>query len=245
MFFKKFKINCLLILLTLSILPATVFAYSDEIIVGGQNIGIEIKTSGVIIVGTYKTGNNNPAEKAGLQAGDIIISIDNQEVTSIDEMINTINTISNDSIEIGYLRDGKTNYTKLELYKEEDSYKTGLYVKDTISGIGTLTFIDPNTKLFGALGHEITERNTGKILEIKDGKIYTSTVTDIVPSNNGIPGEKNAKMNKQDIIGSVAENTNKGIFGSYKEELSNYTTYKVGNFDDIQKGEAKILTVIK
>lgn len=245
MFFKKFKIKSLLFLLALFIIPTNIYAYSDKILAGGQNIGIEIKTSGVIIVGTYKTGNNNPAIEAGLQIGDIITSIDNKEVTTIEEMVNSINTGSNDHIKIGYLRNGNTLYTDLQLYKENDTYKTGLYVKDTVSGIGTLTFIDPGTKFFGALGHEITERNTGKLLEIKNGKIYTSTVTNIVPSNYGSPGEKNAKINKQDVIGNIGENTIKGIFGEYSSELPDYKTYKVGHTEDIQKGEAKILTVIK
>lgn len=245
MFFKKFKIKSLLFLLALFIIPTNIYAYSDKILAGGQNIGIEIKTSGVIIVGTYKTGNNNPAIEAGLQIGDIITSIDNKEVTTIEEMVNSINTGSNDHIKIGYLRNGNTLYTDLQLYKENDTYKTGLYVKDTVSGIGTLTFIDPSTKFFGALGHEITERNTGKLLEIKNGKIYTSTVTNIVPSNYGSPGEKNAKINKQDVIGNIGENTIKGIFGEYNSELPDYKTYKVGHAEDIQKGEAKILTVIK
>ena len=194
MFFKKFKNHSLLILLALVIMPSIVYAYSDSIIVGGQNIGIEVNTKGVIIVGTYEIGTKNPGKEAGLKSGDIITSINNQKVNSIDDMVNVISNVSNQSIEIGYTRDNKNLYTNLQLIKERETYKTGLYVKDTVSGIGTLTFIDPNTKLFGALGHEITERNTGKILEIREGKIFASEVTDIEPSSNGIPGEKNAKL---------------------------------------------------
>ena len=245
MFFKKIKKLNLLILLTLFIMPTFVYAYSSEIIAGGQNIGIEIKTNGVVIVGTYETGSKNPGKDAGLNSGDIITSIDNTKITSIDDMVNKINNISNETIKIGYVRNDVEEYTTLELYKDNDSYKTGLYVKDTISGIGTLTYIDPNTKLFGALGHEITEKNTGQILEIKNGKIYTSKVTDIQPSSNGIAGEKNAKLNKGEVIGSIFENTNKGIFGNYQEEIESSNLYKVGNFKNIQKGEAKILTVVE
>ena len=215
MFFKKIKKLNLLILLSLFIMPTFVYAYSSEIIAGGQNIGIEIKTNGVVIVGTYEIGSKNPGKDAGLNSGDIITSIDNTKITSIDDMVNKINNISNETIKIGYVRNDVEEYTTLNLYKDNDSYKTGLYVKDTISGIGTLTYIDPNTKLFGALGHEITEKNTGEILEIKNGKIYTSKVTDIQPSINGIAGEKNAKLNKGEVIGSIFENTNKGIFGNY------------------------------
>ena len=244
MFFKKFKKVTRLFLLSLVIMPTIAYAYSKSIIAGGQNIGIEIKTKGVVVVGTYETGNYNPGEDAGIKTGDIITSIDDKEVDSIDEMINTIHNLASDSIKIGYIRDSVTNYTNLKLYKDNDTYKTGLYVKDTISGIGTLTFIDPNTKLYGALGHEITEKNTGKILEIKDGKIYASTVTDIEPSKNGIPGEKNAKLNKEQAFGDIFENTNKGIFGDYHEEINDAKLYKVANFEDIKKGEAKILTVL-
>ena len=77
-------------------------------------------------------------------------------------MVNTISTVSNDSIKIGYIRNEESKYTDLILYEDNDTYKTGLYVKDTISGIGTLTFIDPNTKLFGALGHEIVNWRSKK-----------------------------------------------------------------------------------
>lgn len=245
MFFKKFKNHALLILLALTIMPNIAYAYSDSIIAGGQNIGIEINTKGVVVAGTYKIGNKNPGQEAGLIVGDIITSINEQEITNINEMVNKINDVSNESIKIGYVREDKLAYTNLKLYKDNNSYKTGLYVKDSISGIGTLTFIDPKTKIFGALGHEITEKNTGKILEIKDGKIYASTVTDIEPSSNGVPGEKNAKLNKEEVIGNIFENTNKGIFGNYEYLIPETKLYKVANFEDIQKGEAKILTVLK
>lgn len=244
MFFKKVKKFNLLILLTLSIMPNIAYAYSSSIIAGGQNIGIEIKTNGIIVVGTYEINSQNPGKDAGLQIGDIITSINNQNITSIDEMVKTIGKISSDQIKIGYIRDDIRNFTTLKLYKDNDTYKTGLYVKDTVSGIGTLTFIDPNTKTFGALGHEITEKNTGKMLEIKNGHIYTSTVTSIDPSHNGIPGAKNAKLNKSNTLGDIFENTSQGIFGNYEKSIDD-NLYKVANFEDIKKGEAKILTVLK
>lgn len=104
-------------------------------------------------------------------------------------------TNNKENISITYMRGTKENTTNLKLSKTEDNvYKTGLYVKDSITGVGTLTFIDPNTKLFGALGHEIIEKNTGQRLEIKDGKIYGSSVTGITRSDIGKPGEKMLNM---------------------------------------------------
>ncbi len=236
---KKLKIK-LLILLTSFIMPISILAYSDYIIPGGENIGIEIKSKGVMVVGLYEI--NGKYLTSDLKVGDLITKINDQKVETIDDMTKIIGS-SNESIKINYIRNNKEETTTLNLVKDENNiYKTGLYVKDEIKGIGTLTFIDPSTKLFGALGHEIIEKSTGKILEVKDGKIYNSKVTNIDPSRDGNPGEKNAVF--KDEIGKIKENTNKGIFGEYKEKLPEKKKYKVATQNEIKTGEAKILTVL-
>lgn len=247
MFFKKIKNNILLTLIfTLLIIPNYALAYSDYIVVGGENIGIELNSKGVIIVGTYEVNGINPAKEANLRAGDKIIKINNKDVINIEEMLKVIENSNNKSnIKITYLRGNKTNDTSLKLSKSSDNiYKTGLYVKDSISGVGTLTFIDPNTKLFGALGHEIIEKNTGQKLEIKDGKIYSSTVTGITRSDIGKPGEKAARYDSSDIFGNVKENTTSGIFGNYTSTIPNKKLYKVAKEDEVKTGNATIFTVI-
>lgn len=247
MFFKKIKNNILLTLMfTLLIIPTYTLAYSDYILAGGENIGIELNSKGVIIVGTYEVNGKNPAKEAGIHAGDKITKINNKEVSSIEEMLNIVEKTTNkENIDITYLRAGKENKTTLKLTKTNDNiYKTGLYVKDTISGVGTLTYIDPNTKLFGALGHEIIEKNTGQKLEIKDGKIYSSTVTGITRSDIGKPGEKNARYDSSNIFGKVKENTTNGIFGNYTSTLPDKKLYKVAKDNEVKMGDATILTVI-
>ena len=247
MFFKKIKNNILLTLMfTLLIMPTYTLAYSDYILAGGENIGIELNSKGVIIVGTYEVNGKNPAKEAGIHAGDKITKINNKEVSSIEEMLSIVEKTTNkENIDITYLRAGKENKTTLRLTKTNDNiYKTGLYVKDTISGVGTLTYIDPNTKLFGALGHEIIEKNTGQKLEIKDGKIYSSTVTGITRSDIGKPGEKNARYDSSNIFGNVKENTTSGIFGNYTSTLPDKKLYKVAKDNEVKMGDATILTVI-
>ena len=161
-------------------------------------------------------------------------------------MASAINESNKDEININYKRNNELKKTKLKLYKDENNiYKTGLFVKDSITGIGTLTFIDPKTKKFGALGHEIQEQSTGKMLEIKDGKIFDSNVTGVVPSTDGNPGEKKAEYNADKVKGITNENTTQGIFGDYTEEIPNKKLYKVANNQDIKEGNAKILTVLK
>ena len=243
MFFKILKNKILLpSLLALFIIPNTILAYSNYIIAGGENIGIELNSKGVIIVGTYDVSGVNPASKAGLQTGDKIIKVNNTDITNIEDMLSLIEKTNNkENISITYMRGTKENTTNLKLSKTEDNvYKTGLYVKDSITGVGTLTFIDPNTKLFGALGHEIIEKNTGQRLEIKDGKIYGSSVTGITRSDIGKPGEKNAKYDSSKVFGTVSENTSSGIFGKYTTDIPDKKLFAVAKEENVKTGKASI-----
>lgn len=246
MFFKRFKKTLMLYLLPLFIIPFPVLAYSDYIIAGGENIGIELQAKNVIVVGLYEINGKNSAKDAGIKIGDTILKVNNQEISDIESMVKIISESNSDTIKLQISRDSKENEIDLPIYKDADNvYKTGIYVKDSISGIGTLSFIDPNTKLFGALGHEIIEKSTGKILEIKDGKIFDSTVTSIDRSENGIPGEKNADFNTEEVNGIITENTIKGIFGTYTKEIKNQNLYKVAKNEDVKLGKATILTVLE
>lgn len=244
MFFKHFKNMLVIFLLSFYIIPFQVRAYSDYIIAGGENIGIQMKTSGILVVGLYRVNDRFPGQDAGIKIGDKIISINNYKVSSIDDMINKIN-VSNSNAKIKYIRDGVEYTTTLILTKSENGYKTGLYVKDAVSGVGTLTYIDPKTKIFGALGHEIFEKTTGKIFETNDGKIFKSVITNIEKSRNGSPGEKNATLYSNIIYGNIEENTNQGIFGDYKVALPNREWIEVGKPGGIKLGIAHIMTVIK
>ena len=245
MFNRRKLATFAMLLLTNIIMPLNVFAYSDYILAGGENIGIELESNGVIIVGTYDVNSTSPAKDAKLNVGDKIISINDIKVDSIEKMLDAINNSSDKTkIEVGYVRANKELSTTLNLIRDADNvYKTGLYVKDSINGVGTLTFIDPNTNIYGALGHEITEKTTGQKLEIKDGKIYSSEVTGITPSNEGNPGEKNARYDVDDIFGNITENSTSGIFGTYTATLPDTKLYKVASPDEIKLGEASILTV--
>ncbi len=248
MFFKKIKNSLAILLICTMIFPINVLAYSDYILAGGDNIGIELNSNGIIVVGTYKIKNENPAKEAGLKTGDVIISINDTKVNTINELLNVIskNNNSSNTIKVTYLRGSNRYNTNLKLVSDDNNtYKTGIYVKDSINGIGTLTFIDPNTKLYGALGHEILEKTTGQRVEVSKGKIYESSVTGITKSNTGTPGEKNARYNSQKVFGKINENTKSGIFGEYTAKLPNKKLYKVAKPSEIKLGKANLLTVLK
>ncbi len=242
--FKKKLLTFSLFLLAL--FPSIVFAYSDKIILGGENIGIKVNSKNVMVVGFYKVEDKYVGEDAGLQIGDLITKINEEQVSSIDEMVSIINQVKeNGSIDITFQRNGKEMTTTLELIKDSNGvYKTGLYVKDQINGIGTLTYIDPNTKIFGALGHEIAEKSTLQKVEIKDGVIFKSDVVGIQPSENGTPGSKEARFYSDEVYGTIQANEESGIFGTYSDTLPNSNVIEVAGPDDVKLGSAQIRTVI-
>lgn len=240
---KHFKKSISYLLLILVLIPSSVLAYAKYLIPGGENVAIEVNFSGVLVVGLYDVNGVSPAKDAGLKIGDTILKVNNQRISNIDELVENINKATN-SVEITYSRNNKVNVTKLNLINSEGTIKTGLYVKDTLTGIGTLTYIDPESKLYGALGHEIIESNTGTMLSINNGSIYDSEVINIERSENGSPGSKIASLKLNDKKGTIFENTNKGIFGIYTSNLPDKKKYKVANINDIKLGEASIYTVI-
>ena len=228
-----------LLLLTIFLFPFNVFGYSKYVICGGNTLGIEVNTKGIMVVGFYKI--NGKYNKSGLKNGDYITHINNEEVVDINHMSAILEQNINNKLIITYNRDNKVYNTNLELIYSDGKYKTGLYVKDSIKGIGTLSYIDPETKIYGALGHEIVESSSQSIVEIKSGLIFDNYITGIQKSTAGSPGSKIAKFNYETKYGIIDKNTIYGIFGSvYSVPDSDLIEVS----DNIKIGSAKIKTVL-
>ncbi len=228
--------------LILLIFPLNVLAYSSKVYVGGDTLGIELKTQGVMVIGFYKVkGRYN---SGSLKEGDYIIKVGDNQVSSINELTSAIESnVDNDSVEVTYKRNDKEYKTTLKLVQENNVYKTGLYVKDGITGIGTLTYVDPESKVYGALGHEIIESNSSSLVEVKTGKIFKNSITSIDKSVTGTPGSKNAKFYKETDYGTIEKNTIYGIYGNYKKSINN-ELLEVAKKKEAKVGEATIYTVI-
>lgn len=237
---KKFIVFLCLFALS----PLNALAYSNEVILGGKTIGIDIKAEGIMVIGFYKVEGSLP--KTSLKEGDIILKIGNEEVNSINELTKAIENNMDDknTVEITYKRDKNEKTTTLKLVKQDGMYKTGLYVKDSITGIGTLTFIDPESNIYGALGHEITESNTSKIIEVRTGTIFKNSISSITESIDGKPGSKNAKFYYSKNYGDITKNTKYGIYGTYKDDYNNLEKISIANKDEVKIGKAEIYTVI-
>ena len=231
-----------ILILILLLFPINVFAYSDKVVVGGETIGIEVHSNGVYVVGFYPVNDKNIAEEAGFLVGDIIKKINDVDINDINGLNSIIDKES--LYKFNVLRNGKEIIIPITLEEENNTLKTGLYVKDTINGIGTLSYIDPNTKIFGSLGHEILESKSFSKFEISDGNIYSSSVSNIKKSSNGNAGEKKAIIDKNEDIGDININSINGIFGKYEDDYSSREILSVGDSSSIKKGSAIIRTVI-
>lgn len=239
---KKLKV----LLISLVLLPINVLAYSDYIIPGGDTLGIEINSDGIMVIGFYEINGKYNKGTPNIKVGDYILEIENEKVSDV----NSLTRIVEKNIDKGYVdvlvkSRGKLKNVKLDLIKDDNVYKTGLYVKNSITGIGTLSYIDPSTKIFGALGHEIIDSNTSEIVEIKSGTIFKNYITGIEKSVTGTAGSKNAKFYYNTKYGVILKNTNVGIYGKYDASLPNKEPMKVAKTNEVKIGDAYISTVIE
>lgn len=235
-------IKYLNLLACIFLFPINVLAYSSSVYLGGENIGIAIKCKGILVVGFYQI--NGTLNNSELIAGDYITKVEDIPVSSVEELINAIDTQVHDNvINLTFQRNNLEKSTSLHLEYQNGIYKTGLYVKDSLLGVGTLTYIDPNTKVYGALGHEILESSTKKRIEVKTGSIFKSIVTSIDRSSDGAPGSKNAKFYKITSYGTINTNISSGIYGTYGGEINKKELIPVGKIEDVTIGPATIYTV--
>ena len=224
-------------------IPFQILAYSNKVILGGENIGINIESDGILVVGFYKI--NNTYNNSKLKVGDYIKEVNGIKVNNINELISAIeNNVEDSKVNITYKRNDKLYQTTLNLEKIDNTYKTGLYVKDSITGVGTLTYIDPGTKIYGALGHVIADSITNNKVEIRSGSIFKSDVTSIDRSVNMNPGTKNAKFYKNIIYGNIYKNETSGIYGNYNTNFSLEKEIEVLDIKDVKKGLAYIYTTL-
>ena len=240
----KIKRVMISFLFSLFIPLTTIFALTDKVYIGGENVGIEVKTNGVLVVGLYEVNNDLIASSSNINSGDYIVEVNGNKIVNIDDFSKEIdNDIDKEELDIKVKRNNDYFDTKLRLVNDNNEYKTGLYVKDSVSGIGTLSFIDPTNNRFFCLGHQIEDNTTNEVLDIDGGSIYYSYITSIDRSSEGDIGEKEAISDESRKYGTITNNTMKGIFGSYESDLSNKKLYEITPKENIKLGKATFLTV--
>ncbi|AZB43522.1 SpoIVB peptidase [Bacillus sp. FJAT-42376] len=228
-----------------------------KIIPGGQSIGVKLNTLGVLVVGHHQVntakGKQSPGEIAGVQVGDIITEIDGTKIEEMSDVTPFIQSSGKTGkpLSLVIFRNNRSHKTKLYPLKDENeqAYRIGLYIRDSAAGIGTMTFIEPQSQKYGALGHVISDMDTKKPIVVHDGEVMRSTVTAIEKGNNGNPGEKIARFSSDRvIIGDISRNSPFGIFGKLNKGMKNGIADKpmpVALSHEVKEGPAKILTVVE
>ena len=237
----------LLLSLLLVFTPAAISA--KELILGGQNIGVELNVNGLLVSGTYKfmVGDRmyTPSED-GIRKGDLIVAANGVVIDSVDDLMSVLSC--NDGVEsavkLTILRDYSTFDVDVLVGRKNvgDKWKTGLFVKEKVLGVGTVTFYDMSNNTYGALGHRMGSIDGNN--KFYGGKIYESEVKGIKKSKNGDPGEKIAIIDEDKYIGSVDINNEYGIYGIIEDDVSSYLVMESASRDEVKTGKAYIYTVI-
>lgn len=225
------------------------------IIPGGQTIGVELKTEGVLVVGLADIISTDklsvsPAKLAGVQIGDKILSIDSISIEGTDDILNYTAEKGVKDYDFTVEREGKIlnfNISPVQTY-DSNEIKFGFWARDDIAGIGTITFVDPETGKFSAIGHGISDSDTGSLIDIESGTISRANITNIKLGKKGEPGEIIGYILKnEDSLGTVENNTNFGIYGNINNSSMGFFSknlIEVGKKEEIKIGPAEIYSCV-
>ena len=223
---------------------------SSYLIPGGENIGIEIKCNGVVVIGGYdvvcENVKYNPSKDSDIIKGDLIYQVEGQDINNIQELLSIIkDNVDKDKVSLSIIRNNKEIKRDLLFVNtsKANTFKTGLLVKERILGIGTVTFYDPVSKVYGALGHKLVDNDFSMIADINSGTIFTSKVNSINKSTTGNVGELIASINQNEVLGNVFANTDYGIFGYY-DKCPDKDALIVASQKEAKLGDAYIYTTL-
>lgn len=220
----------------------------DLLIPGGMPVGIYMKTNGVMVLGTEevedRNGNRLEPAKNIVKAGDYIVGIDGETVNNKKELQQIVRMEEAEEVVLHLRRSEEYVDVKTKLINAEDGKKLGIWVKDDEQGLGTVTFLDSKSR-FGALGHGIRDTDTSELLEIREGRLYTTSIQDIKKGTSGDPGgmEGIIVYNNYNILGTIEKNTESGIFGTIDRIdvlFSDQQAIPAASASDIHEGDAVI-----
>lgn len=222
-----------------------------QVIPIGLVSGIKLYTSGALVVGMSEIkGLDNqkykPYEGSGIEEGDTIIQIGENEINNADDLVNAVNQSNGEELNIFYIRNGRKEETRIYPLKTgENEYKLGLWVRDSAAGIGTMTYYEPKTGNFAALGHGIADIDTGELIDVGNGEFITTKVLSIIKGENGTPGKIQGSINDQSQIGTITKNSAFGIYGKVtdisKVSANSGKIMDVALRKDIKLGKATML----
>lgn len=228
-----------------------------KLVPGGHSIGVVMQSHGVIVVGNSPVQVNEgqyvtPAKDSGIQVGDVILGINDTPVHSDSQVAEMIDGSGREQVLQFLIKRGDEQLTisvKTVLCNDTKRYRIGLFVRDSAAGVGTLTFYEPGSQAYGALGHVITDNDTNQPIDCEQGKIVPASVSGIQQGKRGQPGEKIGVFIEEDqLLGNIQKNTKFGIYGKLNQAMDNAVyseALPVASMNQVQTGAAEMLTVVE
>ena len=241
----------IMLALALTVLPAAAHASAATVVPVGRAVGIKLFSDGVIVVGISEVntaeGIVNPAKACGLKEGDIITHINSTEVDTIEEVTSLLQQLEGQSMNISAIRDDRTvQLTGHAVFCPEDStYKLGAWMRDSMAGIGTVTFYCPDTGAFGALGHGVNDLDTSLLMPLDSGTVLPTSVSGIKKGQAGSPGQLKGVFDTEHVLGELTANTAVGVFGiMLNSDWLKGEVVETAERNEVRAGNATILSNI-
>ena len=217
-----------------------------KVIPMGNAIGMKLYTDGVLVVGVSEIEGKKPYENSGIKEGDRIVQIDKKAIDNTEDLMEAVNKCSGKEISVKYIRDNTTITTSIKPIKNSgNQYKIGLWVRDAAAGVGTLTFYEPSSGMFGTLGHGILDVDTSELIKIANGELVTTNILNITKGKKGDPGEIRGTIESGHTIGNIDKNTSFGVFGTLNKtpynNIQNNDEIEVALREEIKIEDAQII----
>lgn len=209
-------------------MSAVPVSFAQELIVGGEAVGIMVNTKGVLVAGLTEVktedGVRKPAESAGILPGDVITAINGQPLKKASQLIEAASALNGAPAQLTIQRESMTIMLSVQPMRSvSGQWMMGMWLRDSISGVGTVTFCDPESGIYGALGHSINDAESGTEIAIDSGVINAAEIAGVVKGAPGTPGELNGCADAGKVLGSIEGNTEHGIYGKAAAPLGKLT----------------------
>ena len=218
----------------------------------GRSVGIKLFSDGVLVVGLSpvdtEQGAQYPGRDCGLKAGDIITHVDGDEVDTIEQIQDAVSEHGGSPLAIQAMRGQKqVQLTAAPVENNQGVFQLGVWLRDSMAGIGTMTFYDPASGVFAALGHGINDVDTAQLMPLESGSIMKATVSEVKKGVSGHPGELHGQFDLQQDLGALYANTERGIFGVLSDPAAaqGAEAVEIATREQIQVGDAVILSNIR